>query len=257
MMTRDLHKILRALSSPVRREILALIWDRELPAGQIAAAFDVTKPTISQHLAVLREADLVTMVVVGTSRRYRARSDTLTGLHGALESSSKWLPADEVPERGLAVARTSTVVVAEVDVDTDQATTFTAFTDPAVYSRWLGAPVRITGRRFAATMEWGTEVRGTYELMSPPELIVMRWDLDDDNVPVPGRELTGYLRVRARKPKGAHVEVHQRVIDAAHAQLMEAAWRTVLGRLKAGVVDASKPGTEMTVRPKRAKRHTA
>jgi uncharacterized protein YndB with AHSA1/START domain len=240
----------------VRREILALIWDRELPAGQIAAPFEVTKPTISQHLAVLREAGLVTMTVAGTSRRYRARPDALSGLHGALESASKWLPADHLPERGLAVARTSAAVVAEVDVDTDQATTFEAFTDPVVYSRWLGVPVRINGRRFAATMEWGTEVRGTYDIISPPELIVMRWDLDDDNPPVPGEELTGYLRVRPGKARGAHVEVHQLVTNAGQAQLMEAAWRTVLGRLKAGVVDASKPNTAMAARPKRAKHHT-
>ena len=256
-MTRDVHKILQALSSPVRREILALIWDRELPAGQIAAAFEVTKPTISQHLSVLREAGVVTVTVAGTSRLYRARPDMLSGLHGALESASRWLPADEVPERGLAVARTSIAVVAEVDVDTDPAITFAAFTDPVIYSRWLGVPVRIDGPRFAATMEWGTEVRGTYEVVSPPDLIVMRWDLDDDNVPVPGQELTGYLRVRPGQPSGAHVEVHQLVNDGGQAQLMEAAWRTVLGRLKAGVVDASKPDTVMPARPKRAKRRTA
>jgi uncharacterized protein YndB with AHSA1/START domain len=106
-------------------------------------------------------------------------------------------------------------------------------------------------------MEWGTELRGIYELVSPPDLIVMCWDLDDGNVPVPGREVTGYLRVRPRKPRGAHVEVHQLVNDAAQAQLMEAAWRTVLGRLKAGVVDASKSDTAMPARPKRIKRHMA
>ena len=55
---RDIQKVLAALTSPVRREILGLIWDRELSAGEIADAFPVTKPTISQHLAVLREAGL-------------------------------------------------------------------------------------------------------------------------------------------------------------------------------------------------------
>jgi hypothetical protein len=85
----------------------------------------------------------------------------------------------------------------------------------------------------------------------------MRWDLDDDNPPVPGREVTGYLRVRPRHPKGAHVEVHQLVTDANQAQLMEAAWRTVLGRLKSGVVDASNSEMSVPARPKRAKRHPA
>ena len=73
---------------------------------------------------------------------------------------------------------------------------------------------------------------------------------------MPGQELTGYVRVRKRKPRGARVEVHQVVADGRQAQLMEAAWRTVLGRLKAAVVDASKPNTAMAARPKRAKLHS-
>ena len=81
---RDIQKVLAALTSPVRREILGLIWDRELSAGEIADAFPVTKPTISQHLAVLREAGLAESTAVGTSRRYRARRDALRGLRAAL-----------------------------------------------------------------------------------------------------------------------------------------------------------------------------
>src|SRR6476620_10187602 len=110
-----------ALSSPVRREILALIWDRELPAGEIAAAFAVTKPTISQHLAVLRDAGLVTMTAAGTSRRYRARRGALAGLHGALEGAIKWVPKREVSDSGLVDVQTGLVVVASVDVPTDRA----------------------------------------------------------------------------------------------------------------------------------------
>ncbi len=72
---RDIQKVMAALASPVRREILGLIWDQELSAGQIAAVFPVTKPTISQHLTVLREAGLVAATAVGTSRRYRARRE--------------------------------------------------------------------------------------------------------------------------------------------------------------------------------------
>jgi DNA-binding transcriptional ArsR family regulator len=64
---------LRALAEPHRREILALVRDRELPAGEIAKRFDVTRPAISQHLAVLREAGLVTERRDGARRLYRAR----------------------------------------------------------------------------------------------------------------------------------------------------------------------------------------
>src|SRR4029077_12710050 len=164
--------------------------------------------------------------------------DSLAGLHAALEGSLKWTPADEVTERGAAPARTTPAVVVGVDVDTDQSTTFAAFTDPEIYGRWLGVPVTIKDGRFAATMEWGTEIRGTYEVVCPPQLLAMRWDFEDDNVPLPGRELVGYLRVEPT-PTGAHVEVHQLVDDAAQASFMEAAWGLVLDRFKKGVVSAS------------------
>jgi len=253
---RDIQKVLAALTSPVRREILGLIWDRELSAGEIAAAFPVTKPTISQHLTVLREADLAASTAVGTSRRYRARRDTLRGLHAALGSPGKWINADDAPERASSDVRTKPVVVASTDVDTSQAVTFAAFTDPAVYSRWLGVPVTLEDGRFACTMEWGTNVRGRYELVCPPELIVMRWDFEDDNIPVPGGEMTGYLRIQPR-PEGAHVEVHQLVETAAEAEFMEGAWGTVLGRLKAGVARASDPSVAMAPRPGRPKRRAS
>lgn len=252
----DLQKVITALASPIRREILALVWDREMPAGEIAAAFSVTKPTISQHLAVLREAGLVSARAAGTSRRYRARPEALRGLRGALSSPGKWSNADDAPERALSDATTKLVVVASTEVSTDQAATFAAFTDPAAYSRWLGVPVTIEDGNFACTMEWGTQVQGRYELVSPPELIVMRWDFEDDNVPLPGGDMTGYLWVRPRD-SGARVEVHQLVSTPAEAQFMESAWTLVLGRLQAGVAAAVGPGPPPPPRASRPKRRRA
>ena len=68
---------LRALAEPRRREILRLIWSQELPAGDIAANFDVTRPAISQHLTVLKDAGLIVERRDGTRRLYSARKDTL------------------------------------------------------------------------------------------------------------------------------------------------------------------------------------
>lgn len=251
--TRDIQKVIEALTSPIRREILSLIWDRELPAGQIAGTFDVTKPTVSQHLGVLRQAGLVTCRVAGTSRRYRAKREVLRGLHAALGDSGKWVNADGIPERDLADARTEGVVRASVDVQLDPATAFRAFQDPVIYSRWLGVPVTIDAGRFACTLEWGTHVRGRYEVVHPPDLIVMRWDFEDDNVPVPGNELLAYLRVEP-SDTGSHIEVHQMVNSAGEAAFMEQAWALVLGRFRTGVVaaiDAKTPGRKTSPRPKR------
>lgn len=76
---------LRAIADPRRREILALVRERELAAGEIAARFDVTRPAISQHLAVLREAGLVTERRAGTRRLYRARPSGTAELRAWLE----------------------------------------------------------------------------------------------------------------------------------------------------------------------------
>jgi len=252
----DIQEVLGALRSPIRREILRLIWDEDLPAGEIAAAFALTKPTISEHLAVLRRAGLVSMSASGTFRRYRARQEVVRELHLALDGSFKWVPADDIPETRLSEARTVPVVVASVDVETPPEVTFAAFTDPAVYSRWLGVPVSIEDGQFACEMEWGTRVRGRYELVSPPDLIVMVWDFEDDNVPFPGGEHTGYLRVTPGR-RGSHVEVHQLVETGRQAEFMEVAWTLVLGRLQAGVVAASNPEARSTPRQRRPKRRAS
>jgi DNA-binding transcriptional ArsR family regulator len=63
----------KALAEPRRREILQYVWSRELPATAIADHFgDVTRSAISQHLAVLRHAELVSERREGVRRLYRA-----------------------------------------------------------------------------------------------------------------------------------------------------------------------------------------
>lgn len=54
-----LQLTMRALSDPIRREILTLLKGGRLSAGEIADCFDVTAASISRHLSVLREADLI------------------------------------------------------------------------------------------------------------------------------------------------------------------------------------------------------
>ena len=76
---------LRAIAEPRRRDILRLVWDAELPAGEIAARFSVTRPAISQHLKVLKEAGLVDERRDGTRRLYRARPQGLAELRAFLE----------------------------------------------------------------------------------------------------------------------------------------------------------------------------
>jgi len=76
---------LDAINEPHRREILRLVRDRELAAGEIAARFDVTRPTISQHLTVLKNAGLINERREGTRRLYSLRREGLAELRSFLD----------------------------------------------------------------------------------------------------------------------------------------------------------------------------
>jgi DNA-binding transcriptional ArsR family regulator len=99
---------LRALAEPRRRAILRLVAHDELSAGEIAAAFDVSRTAISQHLTVLKNAGLLTERRDGTRRMYRTRPIGLAGLRefldemwgGALDTARRLAEA----ERGVSDA---------------------------------------------------------------------------------------------------------------------------------------------------------
>jgi DNA-binding transcriptional ArsR family regulator len=76
---------LKAIAEPRRRQILTLVRDGELSAGEIASHFDVTRPAISQHLTVLKEAGLVSERRNGTRRLYQARPEGLIELKAFLD----------------------------------------------------------------------------------------------------------------------------------------------------------------------------
>jgi len=61
----------KALAHPARRKILSLLREREMTAGELAEHFDFSKPTLSGHFAILKEADLVTTERKGTSIVYQ------------------------------------------------------------------------------------------------------------------------------------------------------------------------------------------
>jgi DNA-binding transcriptional ArsR family regulator len=77
---------IKVIAEPRRREILRLCWRTERTAGDLAAAFDVTFGAVSQHLKVLRDADLVTVRRSGTRRYYLANHAGLGPLAGYLEA---------------------------------------------------------------------------------------------------------------------------------------------------------------------------
>ena len=73
-----------ALSDPTRREIIEMLAGKELPAGAIAARFDISAPAVSQHLKVLKDAKLVTVRADAQRRLYSLNKD-------GFEEMDEWL----------------------------------------------------------------------------------------------------------------------------------------------------------------------
>jgi DNA-binding transcriptional ArsR family regulator len=71
----DADAALRALAHPYRRRMLQFVADVERPASDLAVHCRLSRPGTSQHLKVLREADLVSVRADGRHRLYRARTD--------------------------------------------------------------------------------------------------------------------------------------------------------------------------------------
>ena len=69
--------VFNAIAASTRRDMLRLLADGEMPVTEIAQSFDMSLSAVSQHLAILREANLVTVTKLGKQRLYRITPDPL------------------------------------------------------------------------------------------------------------------------------------------------------------------------------------
>ena len=83
--------VLRAIGEPQRVRILRLVGDGELAAGEIAAHFAITAQAVSQHLRVLKNAEVLTERRDGTRRLYSVRPEAIESVRAFLEEL--WPPA--------------------------------------------------------------------------------------------------------------------------------------------------------------------
>jgi DNA-binding transcriptional ArsR family regulator len=83
--------VFQVLAEPRRRQLLRLLADRELTAGEIAGGFDVTRQAVSQHLRVLLEAGLIRERRDGARRWYSARPEGLEEVRAYVDAM--WPPA--------------------------------------------------------------------------------------------------------------------------------------------------------------------
>ena len=84
----------KALADPNRRRVLALLRERDMTAGELAAQFDLSWPTMSGHCAVLREADLIDADRTGTTITYRLNVSVLEEALAALMETFRIAPKE-------------------------------------------------------------------------------------------------------------------------------------------------------------------
>ncbi len=90
-MVTDHADVFRAVADPTRRAILSMLRTGEMPVHSIAERFQVSRPAISKHLRVLREAELVRETRHNTSRLYRLNTEPLKQMDAWLdEYRSMW-----------------------------------------------------------------------------------------------------------------------------------------------------------------------
>ena len=88
-----MDSVAQALADPIRRQILLMLRDQRMNAGDIAGAFSVSRPAVSRHLRVLREAGLVSDELLGRERAYRLSLTALAELEAflaELHAPNKW-----------------------------------------------------------------------------------------------------------------------------------------------------------------------
>ncbi len=186
---------LRALADGTRRRILSLVWDREATAGDIAAAFAISRPAVSQHLKVLLDADLVTVRPEGTRRYYRANPASVEAvrsmLDGFWQSSLERLKAvAEAEEQGgdEAMANIGTIQK-EIFIKAAPETVFAYLTEPSRMSKWMGITHELEARpggAYVVNVTGENIARGTYTEIDPPRRVVHTWGWENGEVAPPG-----------------------------------------------------------------------
>jgi DNA-binding transcriptional ArsR family regulator len=98
-----MSQVFKALSDPTRRRVLQLLRSGPMSAGEISDRFDVSKPTMSAHFAVLKEADLVHARKTGKSVIYHLKlsvlEEALLGFVQSFGASAEATDPDKEPSR--------------------------------------------------------------------------------------------------------------------------------------------------------------
>ncbi len=235
-------ELLAAVLEPRRRAILRVLAEEPLPVGRLAERFDVTRPAISQHLAVLRAAGLVeARTVSGRSHhhvvpgRVAAAARALGALAAELPGgpSAPAVPVAPVPAEPSEPADLTLALLAQAPAER----LFALVTTPSGLARWLGrATVDLRpGGRYRIDLG-GDAAAGTYTIVEPPRRVVFGWGQEGGG-PLPPDSSTVEIRLTPGAG-GTHVALEQRGLPAQARAPHLGSWATHLPRLVLAAADA-------------------
>lgn len=246
-----MEPILKALAEPHRRQILALVRDRELPAGEIADRFRITRPAVSQHLSVLKQAGLLAERRDGTRRLYRAQPRSLTGLRILLDDFSALRPAASEVRAGAEGARgvwgPRVSVERELVLAAKLETVWELLIDPEQATRWMGRDASFdlrVGGQYRVEVLPGLVAAGEFlEIDSARRLVhTWGWELEHGGPVPPGSTIVVFELLngdRETRLRHSHRDLPSLDTAGSHSR----GWAHYLGRL-AEVARGRAPGPD-------------
>ena len=208
-----------ALGDPNRRDILRLLSEGDKPVSQIAAALPISRPAVSRHLRLLKEAGLVAEQARGTSRIYHLRGEGLRAVQEYLEQvwgdAAAALPADgrEHPETHARERRMTAPLRMSFDVACSAGHAFTVWTSGI--GTWWPPDHTMTGRAEAVVLQGGVGGRiyertadgtehewGEVIVWQPPARLAYLWYLGRDRADATEVEIRFLAQGDRRHPGG-------------------------------------------------------
>jgi len=223
-----------ALGDPTRRAIFARLADRPCAVGELASGLPVSRPAVSQHLKVLREAGLVVDRKAGNRRIYAVDPAGVGALRAELDrfwnqalATYKEVVEQDSEEVAMTSQAEATTVRQQIVVDAPQERAFRVFVDqfdrikPREHNMLAVAIAetvfepRVGGHVYDRGVD-GSECRWARVLAyEPPERLVFSWDIDLRWQVEPDPEKTSEVEVRfvAETPERTRVELEHRHLD--------------------------------------------